>query len=384
MKVLHLLHSLNPGGIERWVLQILKAVSRVDCEMDVCCKGFHRGRWADQAQDLGAKVLLNPLTPEHIVFGVRLSSMLKYYDVLHIHIGIYGGFPAWVAHRVNVKVITTFHNVKFPPETWLFNLPVLEYSRSVYAKWSLAYSIKESDFLVGVSQACLDSFVPNVEKFRLKSCVIPHGVKIFLAKTKQSSDLFRANLGWPAHSRLVINVGRFSLQKNHHTVLKVFKMVSARLQEARLVLVGDGPLRSEIEQAARELHLGDKVAFLGFRDDAAEIMTFCDLMLMPSLFEGFGITAIEASAAGIPVIGGRVPGLVEAISDGQTGLLFEPQDSGGMADAIVRLLSDTDFAKKMGEAGRQRVQEHFSIESMASRYLALYRHCMENTDHKRC
>jgi glycosyltransferase involved in cell wall biosynthesis len=386
MKILHLVTTLNPGGIERWILQMLEAIPRGDCAMDVCCQSFETGLWSDKARALGAKVMLVPFTPDHIVFGIRLARILRrfHYDILHIHVGAYSGFPSWIGHRMNVKVITTFHNVKFPAHLRFLMLPVLESLRSWYAEISINYSVKESDFLVGVSRDAINAFVPSVDKFRSKSLVINHGVSICDAKTIQSRDLFRKNLGWPTNSRLIVNVGRFNHQKNHHAVLHVFEKVCDILSDARLVLVGDGDLRSKIEQLAHELSLGDKVAFLGFRDDAAEILGFCDLMLMPSLYEGFGITAIEASAASIPVIGSCVPGLAEAVEDGRTGLLFALQDYSGMADAIVRFLSDPDSAKKMGEAGRKRVQEHFSIESMSGRYLALYRRCMESAELNKC
>lgn len=378
MKVLHLITWLNPGGIERWIINMLEAIPRTDCEMDVCCQGFSRGKWAEHAEDLGAKVLLNPLTPDHVVFGIRLARILSQggYNILHVHLGAYSGFPAWIGHRMDVKVITTLHCVNFPAERWFLKIPVMEWLRSVYAKWSIKYAVRESDFIVGVSQGTLDEFIANVDKFSSKSCVIPHGVNMSTSKPIQSRNLFLSKLDWLNDSPLIIHVGRFSAQKNHHGVLNVFKKVNDNLSKTRLVLVGEGALRPEIEQMAQELSLDDKIAFLGFRDDVAEIMGFCDLMLMPSLFEGFGIAAIEAAAAGLPVVGSRVAGLVEAVEDGRTGLLFEPHDCDGMAGAIVRLLLDNDFAKKMGEAGRQRVRKLFSIGKMADQYLSLYRLCL--------
>ncbi|MFA6222143.1 MAG: glycosyltransferase [Desulfomonilaceae bacterium] len=379
MKVLHLVTSLNPGGIERWVLSMLETIHRSDCQMDLCCQGFERGRWAYKAEALGAKVFLNTLTPDHFVFGMRLAKILRRggYDILHIHVGVYSGFAVWIGHEMNVKVITTFHCVDFPAERWFLKLPVVESVRSVYAKWSIKYAVKESDFLVGVSQGTLDEFVPERSKFVSKAFVIPHGVNISTPKPEQSRYLFLSKLGYDEDSRVIIHVGRFSAQKNHRGVLNIFKKVSENVADARLILVGDGYLRYEIERMAHELSLGDKIAFLGFRNDVDEILAHCDLMLMPSLFEGFGIVTIEAAAAGLPVVGSRVAGLVEAVEDGQTGLLFEVHDHDGMADAIVRLLLDSGFAKKMGEAGKQRVRDHLSIEKMAAQYLQLYEQCLK-------
>ena len=117
MRVLHLIHWLVRGGIETWLLSMLRAVPRDECVMDFVCKGAGTGPLAPVAEELGARVHHCPLGPAHIPFARGLARILKEgrYDVLHCHLDVYSGFPVWVARRRGVRVISSFHNTQFPP-----------------------------------------------------------------------------------------------------------------------------------------------------------------------------------------------------------------------------------------------------------------------------
>lgn len=378
MKVLHLITSLNPGGIERWILTMLENTDRTKCEMDVCCKGLVKGPWTKLAEGFGAKVFWFPLMPDHITFGLVLAGLLKKgrYDMLHVHTGAYSGLPVWIAKLMHVKVITTFHNVKFSPHYWMLNLSGIKLLRKKYADHSIRYAVNKSDFLVGVSKQSIRAFVPERADLLDKCRLIYHGVKLYENVEGAVKNDFRHRLGWPSETELIVNVGRFNPQKNHAGVLEIFEKVISECPMARLVLIGEGILKPEIENLAVRMRLIDKIAFMGRCDNAAEIIRYCDLMLMPSIYEGFGIAAIEASAAGIPVIASKVAGLTEAVVDGQTGLLFHHLDYGGMAAGIIRLLEDVHLRNAMGQAGFENVRKNFSIEAMIGQYMDLYSKCL--------
>jgi len=193
---------------------------------------------------------------------------------------------------------------------------------------------------------------------------------------KEARTAARKILGVPEDSQVIVHVGRFAPQKDHMGVLDVFEAVSKTCPKSRLLLIGDGELRPMIEREVVKRHLGDKVVFTGYLDQPSSILPVCDVFLFPSLSEGFGIAALEANAAGLPVVGSRIPGLTEAIEDGTTGFLHEIGDIEGMARSIVKLLGNPELARRVGQAGRRRVQRYFSEETMIEHQKQLYYECL--------
>jgi glycosyltransferase involved in cell wall biosynthesis len=179
-------------------------------------------------------------------------------------------------------------------------------------------------------------------------------------------------LGWGDKDVLVLHVGRFDEQKNHEAVVTIFHRVIQQKPYARLVMVGDGPLRPIIERRVRELGLEDKARFLGHRDDVPAIMSVSDVFVFPSINEGFGIVAIEAAAAGLPVVASRVPGLTEVVRHKETGVLCDLHDIAGMVEAVNTLIEDESMRSQMGAAGRRWVSDNFSEEHMVREYLDVY------------
>jgi phosphatidylinositol alpha-1,6-mannosyltransferase len=154
--------------------------------------------------------------------------------------------------------------------------------------------------------------------------------------------------------------------KGHDVVLAALPRIRAAVPGVRWVVIGDGSLRPELERAARDAGLADVVEFAGGVDDATRDawLDRAWLFVMPSrrppgsrAGEGFGIVFLEANARGLPVVGGRVPGVVDAVVDGETGLLTDPTDPDAVADAAIRILSDADLARRLGEAGAARARE---------------------------
>lgn len=354
---------------------MLEHVDRSCCEMDVCCQGFSKGKLADKAERFGAKVYLNPLSPDHLIFGIRLAKILKSgaYDILHVHVGAYSGFPVWIASISGVKSIVSIHSIQFPAYWAIFKIPFLAKFRSAYSRKSMDFACSHCDTLIGVSRSCIDELAPDLSVTATKTHVVHHGVKISNPKTVNERMDFRKSLHWPSESRIIITVGRFSPKKNHETVIQVFSEVLSSNPSARLVLVGDGLMRSEMEADVRRRSVDDYVAFMGHKEGAAEMMGNCDIMLMPSLHEGFGIVAIEAAAAGLPFVGSKVGGLAEVVHDGETGFLFDPLDIRGMALAVKKLLDDNELYSRLSSNARLRADRYFSVKDMVQKYLMLYR-----------
>jgi glycosyltransferase involved in cell wall biosynthesis len=144
---------------------------------------------------------------------------------------------------------------------------------------------------------------------------------------------------------------------------------------------GDGAERAALEAQRAALGLDARVRFLGRVDDVAELLAGADVCVMPSRHEGLGVAALEAMAAGVPVVASRVGGLPEAVVDGATGCLVAPDDASALADALGRLVADRDLRRALGAAGAARVRARFSMDAMAAGTLAVYRRLAESGAH---
>jgi glycosyltransferase involved in cell wall biosynthesis len=161
-------------------------------------------------------------------------------------------------------------------------------------------------------------------------------------------------------------------RKGHRYLLEAAALLKARGLKIRYELAGDGPRRGQLEAEVARLGLCDRVRFLGFVGDSAAFFAGVDLLAMPSLYEGLGVAALEAMAAGRAVVATRVGGLAESVLDGDTGLLVPPRDAAGLADAIAEIAKSRSLARTMGSRGRERVRRYFSLESMARQNESYY------------
>lgn len=373
-KALHLIHSFNRGGIEKWLLSMLEEISRDECEMDFCCKGSDTGPLAAIAEDLGAKVFHCPLYPTHIGFALSLKRLLLEgkYQILHNHLETYSGFPVWVAQQIGIPVITSFHNTHFIAQTSFTRLPLVKELRSIYSVVSIDYALRHSHLVTGCSQGVIKNLDPEGVKIKHSSRVLYYGVNLPKLSTPEERTAFRNSFGWLAETPIVLHVGRLNEQKNHLGILSVFQLVLKDIPTAKLLLVGEGLLRSLIEDAIAKRGLTQSVLLLGLRDDVPLLMSKCDAFLFPSIYEGFGIVAIEANAAKLPVIGSRIPGLTEAVRDGETALLHDIDDIQGMAKSLVRLIRDRTYNEQLGQAGQNWVKNQYSTAVSANQLLEVY------------
>jgi glycosyltransferase involved in cell wall biosynthesis len=186
----------------------------------------------------------------------------------------------------------------------------------------------------------------------------------------------RAQLMGTTERPIVLTLARLDRQKGHCYLLEAV----ARIPEAVFVLAGEGPERPALEAQARALGLDDRVMFLGFRGDVCDLLASCDLFVLPSLFEGLPLSVLEAMAAGKPVVATSVGGTPEAVLDGETGFLVPPRDPASLVAAIHRLLADACLRRKMGLAGRLRVQRNFSAVQMVARITQTYEKLLDRRE----
>jgi len=182
--------------------------------------------------------------------------------------------------------------------------------------------------------------------------------------------------------RVVIAVGRLTPQKGLHTLIEAAPRVAEAVPDAGFLIVGDGPLRGELERAARAS--GAAIVFAGERRDVHDLMRGARVLALPSVYEGLPLVALEAMACGLPVVASAVDGTPEAVADGETGVLTPPGDAGRLAEALIGLLRDPAKCEAMGRKGRARAEAHFSASRMVEETQAVYEACIsEMADVKR-
>ena len=182
----------------------------------------------------------------------------------------------------------------------------------------------------------------------------------------------RAEFGIPDDAFAMAAAGQLIPRKGHRYLLEAMSALKLTHPQSRLVIFGEGYLNNQLRAQAASLGLGDVVQFAGYRDDLDSFVSCFDLFVHPASAEGLGVAVLKAAAAGLAVVACDAGGVGEVVIDGETGLLVPPEEAGALADAIATLVDDEERRNAFGRAGRERVQKHFAIVTMADRHLGLY------------
>ncbi len=203
---------------------------------------------------------------------------------------------------------------------------------------------------------------------------IPNGVDLdcFRPDPTARSAEARRRLGLPP-GLLVIYAGRLDPQKGLHTLIAAMRAPGAAMSEARLLLLGDGPQRAELERSVRQDGLGNRVMFRGAVEEVAPYLRAGDVFALPSLGEGMPNALLEAMASGLPCVASAVGGCRDAIAHGDTGFLVPPGDAAALQEALERLAQSAATRDRLGAAARQAAATRFSLVNMVERYEACYR-----------
>jgi glycosyltransferase involved in cell wall biosynthesis len=196
--------------------------------------------------------------------------------------------------------------------------------------------------------------------------VVPNGVPLTMPPVGNGTRAvsprrrLRAALGIHDAAPLVLIPGRLERQKGHCYALEAARSLPGVI----FLLAGEGTERAPLEAQASRLGVGDRIRFLGHRQDLPDLLVACDIVCLPSLFEGLPLALLEAMVAGKPIVSTAIPGVDEAVVDGETGLLVPPADPHALESAIRRLMVDPNLAQNLGVAGRARAERFFSIGAM--------------------
>lgn len=203
--------------------------------------------------------------------------------------------------------------------------------------------------------------------------LIPNGIPVAqYALETQIGKAWRAKEGFGEGELLLVSVARLSPQKGHEVLIRAFSLAASSFPHMRLLLVGEGPLRAELEKLVRALGIEDRVRFLGLRTDIPQILVASDVFVLASWWEGNPLSVMEAMAAGKPVLATAVGGVPELVLDGVSGFLVPPGDVEGMAQAMLMLAQNAHLRSRMAWEASEQARARFDVSVMVRQYEALY------------
>jgi glycosyltransferase involved in cell wall biosynthesis len=185
-------------------------------------------------------------------------------------------------------------------------------------------------------------------------------------KEERSREKIRSEFNMDEETVVIGSLGRLVWQKGFKYLIQAVPEVLKEFPQAKELIVGEGPLRKELEALAERLNVKEHLVFAGFRSDIKEILSAIDILVIPSLLEGFPIITLEGMATAKPIIATNIDGIKEQIIDGESGILIPPRDANAIGEAILKLNRDEKLAQKMGWKARKRVEKEFSAEKMVT------------------
>jgi len=298
IRILHVVTKMDAAGLETLLMNIYRNIDRNKIQFDFLTHRSTEGFYDKEIKELGGHIYhvppINPL--KHNEYLSALDGFFwnkrHEYKIVHSHINTFSMYPLRAAQKVGIPIRIAHSHIA--------NVPLgLKTPFRLYAKWKLkkyttynfACSIEAGKYLFGTKAIVLDNFKVVNNAIDSKRYIYSKEIE---KKIKKQLDL--------DNSFILGHIGRFTKQKNHTFLIEIFKEVYKNNPSARLVLVGEGELEDEIKQQVVKNDLEKVVLFLGVKDNISELIQAFDVFVLPSLFEGLGIVAIEAQAAGIPCL----------------------------------------------------------------------------------
>lgn len=376
MRIVHVSKVTGIAGSENHLLYLLSGLREAGVDVHLIVLQEPRRPVPDYIQRLNELSIQATAVPiyHHIdpTLPLRLARQFRVLkpDIVHthlIHADLHGSLGAWLAKVPSV--ISTRHN----DDPFRGLLPMKLQTRALDRIFDEYVAI--SDFL--------RQYATRVEKLPPeKITTIHYGQPPTNSPPRDgnSSNRLLVSLDIAMNESLIAVVGRLVKQKGIATLLDAFAHVVDELPKTTLLVVGDGPLRGKLERRARSIGIGDRVRFTGWRNDARDIMSLSNALVVPSLWEGFGIVTLEAMACAKPIIATSVGALPEIVLDGETGWLVPPGDPDALAHALLYTLRHPDEARQRGQRGYQRLADDFSAEKMVGQTLDVYQHILQRKE----
>jgi glycosyltransferase involved in cell wall biosynthesis len=379
--VLHIITRLIVGGAQENTLYTADRLDPRRYRVEVVCgpQTGSEGSLIEEARAQGISLtimpdLLRQVSPLHDFKAIiALSRLIRHggYKIVHTHSSKAGILGRLAARLAGAPVIVhTVHG-------WSFHDYMPPIARRIYIlleRWVARFS----DAIVVVTQK-------DIEKGL--NAGIGHRGQYHLIRSAIPLDEFDPRLadGIPIRRQLVLpldavvvgTIGRFSAQKNPLDWIRVASLIGSARPQVRFLLVGDGPMRPQVEAAIKQSNLAERVVLTGLRRDAPQLLAAMDVFLLTSLWEGLPRTIPEAQAMGLPVVANRADGTTEAVQDGLSGYLCSPGDLDSIAERVITLVDQPVLRDEMGRRGRSAALAEFDLSKMLEGIDQLYQQLLK-------
>ncbi|MEG6513896.1 glycosyltransferase family 4 protein [Desulforamulus ruminis] len=371
IKVLHVVRPAA-GGMKNHLLDLVRLTDHTRFDVTVACPQDSL-LWAELAA-LGIKTTPIPLVGElsPLKDYAAVKSLVKYLHssgtvILHAHSskGALVGRLAAAIVKTPVVVFTAHNSIFY--EQWP------RWKKNLFAMVE-RFLARLTDRIITVSDALKQELMEQESLPARQLTTIYNGIETDKFNLKLDTLTVRQSLSIPELGPVIGTIARLAPQKGVSYFLKAASLLKD--YQVNFLVVGDGPLREELEQEAAELGLKNRVTFAGRRENIPEILATLDIFVLPSVTEGLPLTILEAMAAGKPVVATRVGGIPEAIVEGKTGLVVPPRDPEALAIALAGLLGERERMLRMGNCGRKHVTEKFTVQAMVNKTMELYQQLM--------
>ncbi len=357
MKVLHIVLSLEPGGLEKMTILLARSLQGKGVQT-VLATLSHEGALQKEAEEQGVWVANFP-KKDGFDFRVvwRLAGFIRKnrFDVVHTHnlAPLLYGTPA--GRLAGCATVNTRHGragLIAPSLVWGMTQKVITVSEDAKRQLLKNNRIRESKVEVIYNAIDTGRFANSPQ-----------------TDARQS---YRRLFNWKDDEYVFGMIARLSPEKDHETLIRAFRNVAGECPCARLAIVGSGPLLNDLESMARDSGVRDRIDFMGYRREIPFLLSAMDCVVLSTKQEGVSITLLEAMAAARPVIATKVGGNPEVIVDGETGLLTPAGDHEALAESMINVMRNPDYASGLGHAARQRARRMFHLDQMAEKYLRVY------------
>ncbi|MDO3722576.1 glycosyltransferase [Marinobacter sp. chi1] len=363
-RILHVTFNMGFGGTEQVIRQLVNNLdpNRFECEI-ACIDGEVGAIGKEIEAKNGIKVHSRQRGSGldwKIILWLRKLIKHRHLDIVHCH--QYSPFTyGWFAHwGTGAKVVFTEHG-RFHPDRYR--------KKARFINPIIAHTTKT---LVAISHATRDALAEYEYMPRYKIDVIYNGIDPLTVIDDEHRHFLSTNLGLQQGELIIGTVARLDPVKNHALILQATRALIDKGYKVRLLLVGDGPERENLEVLAEDLKLGSAAIFAGFQTQAADFLSLMDIFLLPSFTEGTSMTLLEAMSLGIPTVATRVGGTPEIVVDGETGVLIESDDLTALTNGIQILIDNSDQRRSMALRAKARFHDNFSAKKMVERYQQSY------------
>lgn len=367
IKVLHIVATMGRGGIETFLMNMLRTYDRANFQMDICYTNSSEGVYAEEVRQLDTRLLSCRMRYDlvrDLPQFIRLLHQGKY-DIIDVHSGDFAGPALMAAKWASVPGrVASYHNVQGHYRTRGIRKPYIKLMRWMTEKYSNA--------VTGCSKAAMDAWYPGWQTRKEKMYKVCY-CGIDYKKFAHDSDRhnIRKELNLKDDAFVIGHVGGLREPKNHKALIQVAQKTICKYPNVVFVLVGEGPMRGTIQEWIGEAGIADNVILTGQRGDIPRVMSAFDVFFFPSIDEGFGLVLIEAQAAGLPVLGSSIPAIMEAVNPAARPLLREPLDHEGLAESLDCLIQSAQLREKLVTEGRQFANA-FDINKSVQNFQKLY------------